>query len=290
MVPIRHFKGAPTEYVLAHRNGQIVRKGAAQSFWYWEPTTSITKISIATTDALFALNEITRDFQSVTLQGQVTYRVTDPEMLSQLLDFTIHPRTGQYLTDDPSKVSQRIINLVQMLTRQALADLGLEETLRSADSIAHKVLAALTEDSTLESLGIVCLALFFTAIRPTPDVAKALEAEHREALQRRADEAIYARRAEAVAQERKIKQNELSTSIELEQRRQELIVLEGENSLAQAASWAEATRLQLTPFDSIEPQRLVALAMRDLALNAQKIGNLTITTEILEQLLNQRQS
>jgi hypothetical protein len=31
---------------------------------------------------------------------------------------------------------------------------------------------------------------------------------------------------------------------------------------------------------------LLALAFRDFAANAQKIGNLTITSEILEQLLN----
>src|SRR5262249_49935530 len=126
----------------------------------------------------------------------------------------------------------------------------------------------------------------FTALKATPELAKALEAEAREALQQRADQAIYARRAAAVEQERAIKQNELSTVVDLEQRRQELIALQGANAQAQATFEAEALRLQLTPYQALDPRLVLGLAFRDFAANAAKIGNLTITTEILEQLLN----
>jgi len=97
--------------------------------------------------------------------------------------------------------------------------------------------------------------------------------------------AIYSRRADAVEQERKIKQNELSTAVDLEQRRQELVALQGENSRRTAEFEAEATRIQLAPYQALEPRLLLALAMRELAENAGKIGNLTITTELLEELL-----
>lgn len=287
MALIGYFKAEPTDYILAYSNGRATRQGAGQAFWYWEPTTSIVRVPIATIDALFVLNEITRDFQTVTVQGQVTYRITNPEVLAGLLNFTINPKTRQYLSDDPTKLQQRIVNLVQMFTRQNLSQLGLEEALRSADTLARTVLGAVQDEPALAELGVACLSVFFTTIRPAPDVAKALEAEQREALQKRADEAIYSRRAEAVAQERKIKQNELSTNIELEQRRQELVVLEGENNRQKAELAAEATRLQLAPYAEISPQRLLALAMRDFAFNANKVGNLTITSEILEQLLKQ---
>lgn len=287
MALIGYYKAEPTDYILAYSNGKVSRQGAGQAFWYWEPTTSIVRVPVATIDALFVLNEITRDFQSVTVQGQVTYRITAPATLAGLLNFTINPKTRQYLSDDPTKLQQRIINLVQMVTRQELSLLGLEQALRSADTLARTVLATVQDEPALTELGVACLSVFFTTIRPAPDVAKALEAEQREALQKRADEAIYSRRAEAVAQERKIKQNELSTNIELEQRRQELVVLEGENNRQKAEFAAEATRLQLAPYSEISPQRLLALAMRDFAFNANKVGNLTITSEILEQLLKQ---
>jgi hypothetical protein len=82
------------------------------------------------------------------------------------------------------------------------------------------------------------------------------------------------------------KQNELATSVSLEERRKELVDLQGENTRKQAEFAAEATRIQLNPYQNMETRLLMALAFRDFAENAQKIGNLTITSEILAQLLN----
>lgn len=283
---IGYFKAEPTEYILAYANGKIFRQGTGRTFWYWRPSTSIVSVPISTVDALFVLNESTGNFQAVTLQGQITYRVVAPETTAGLLNFTINPDTHAYLSDDPAKLNQRIINLVQMYARQDLGQLALEEALSRAETIARTVLARLQAEPALTALGIECLSLFFTAIKPTPEMAKALEAEYREALQKRADQAIYSRRAEAVEQERKIKQNEMSTAVALEQRRQELVGLQGANARQQAEFEAEATRIRLAPWRELDARQILAIAMHDLAANAGKIGNLTITSEILEQLLN----
>jgi hypothetical protein len=284
MLPIAYFKSEPTEYILAYSNGKITRQGAGRAFWYWRPSTSITLVPISTIDALFMLNETTGNFQSVTLQGQITYRIIEPQTIAQLLDFTIDPGTRQHRSDDPGKLSQRIVNVVQTHTRNALQRQTLEQALRGAETLAGTVLARIQEEQALATMGVECMSLFYTAIKATPEMARALEAEYREALQQRADQATYARRADAVEQERKIKQNELSTAVDLEQRRQELVDLQGDNTRKQAAFTSEATRIELEPFATLSPQLLLALAFRDFATNAQKIGNLTITSEILEQL------
>lgn len=288
MALIGHFKAEPTEYILAYRNGNIFRQGIGRTFWYWKPSTSIVSIPTSTVDALFVLNEKSNDFQTVTLQGQITYRITAPETIAQLLNFTIDPQTHDYLSDDPTKLDQRIINVVQTCARKELQQLSLEEALRSAETLERTILTQLQAEQTLTTMGIACVSLFFTSIKSTAEMMKALEAEYREALQKRADQAIYSRRAEAVEQERQIKQNELSTAVDLEQRRQELVDLEGENAQKQAEFEAEATRTQLVPFQSLDTRLVMALAFRSFADNAQKIGNLTITSEILEQLLNGR--
>ena len=288
MAPIAYFKAEPIEYILAFSNGRIFRQGAGRAFWYWRPSTSIVLIPLSTIDALFVLNETTGNFQAVTLQGQITYRIVEPQMIAGLLNFTIDPRTRQYLSDDPAKLNQRIINIIQAQARDELRRLSLEDALRSADRLASAVLARIQAEKQLAAMGIECISLFFTAIKPTPEMAKALEAEHREALQKRADQAIYSRRADAVEQERKIKQNELSTTVDLEQRRRELVDLQGENARKQAEFEAEATRSQLAPYQALDTRLMLALAFRDFAANADKIGNLTITSEILEQLLNHR--
>jgi len=286
MLPIAYFKSEPTEYILAYTNGKITRQGAGQAFWYWRPSTSIALVPVSTIDAPFMLSETTGNFQSVTLQGQITYRIVEPQTLAQLLDFTIDPGTRQHRADDPDKLSQRIVNVVQTHTRNALQRQTLEQALRGAETLAGTVLARIQEEQVLATMGVECMSLFFTAIKATPEMARALEAEYREALQQRADQATYARRADAVEQERKIKQNELSTAVDLEQRRQEFVDLQGDNIRKQATFTSEATRIELEPFATLSPQLLLALAFRDFATNAQKIGNLTISSEILEQLLN----
>ncbi len=288
MALLQHFKAEPTDYILAYTNGKVFRQGTGKAFWYWRHKTSIVMVPTSTRDALFVLNESTSNFQTVTLQGQITYRIVAPQTVAGLLNFTIDPRTRQYLSDDPEKLNQRIINIVQTHTRHELQSLSLEDALRSAERIAATVLSQIQQENVLSAMGIECLSLFFTSIKATPEMTKALEAEYREALQKRADQAIYSRRADAVEQERKIKQNELSTSIDLEQRRQDLVNLQGENARKQAEFEAEATRIQLAPFQALDARLLLSLAFRDMAGNAQKIGNLTITSEILEQLLNGR--
>lgn len=286
MALIGYFKSEPTEYILAYANGSIFRQGAGRAFLYWGPSTSIALVPLSSIDAPFVFNESTGNFQTIVLQGQITYRIVDAEMLARLMNFTIDPKTRRYRSNDPDKLNQRIINIVQMHTRNELQRFALEDALRSSEQLARTVLGRINNEQSLAAIGVEVMSIFFTALRATPEMTKALEAEYREALQKRADQAIYSRRADAVEQERKIKQNELSTDVDLEQRRQELVNLQGENERRQAEFEAEVTRIQLTPYQAFEARLLLALAMRDLAGNAQKIGNLTITSEILEQILN----
>jgi hypothetical protein len=286
MALIRYFKAEPTEYILTYANGRVTQEGSGRAFWYWVPSTSIISIPTSTIDTLFVLNETTGNFQPITLQGQITYRIIAPRTIAELLNFTIDPLTRQYQTEDPAKLSQRIINVVQTQARTELRQLSLEDALRAADLLSQTLLSRMRTEQSLTDLGVECVSLFFTAMKTTPEMAKALEAEYRETLQKRADQAIYGRRAEAVEQERKIKQNELSTSVALEQRRRELVDLQGANARSQAEFEAEALKIQLAPYQNLDPRMLLALAFRDFASNAQKIGNLTITADILEQLIN----
>ena len=149
-----------------------------------------------------------------------------------------------------------------------------------------------------------------------PETAKALEAEARERLLREADDAIYSRRNNAVEQERTIRENELNTEvavqakqreieetrlagqIALEQERRQLVTTEAENSKTRADAQAyavEATIKPLAALDpkslqvlaarSVDPRLLVAMAFQEIAANATKVGNLNISPELLDSLL-----
>jgi hypothetical protein len=222
MFGIKFIKVQPTTYLLQYRGGKIVREGIGQSFFYYSPTTSLVAVPVASTDTPFIFQETTADFQSVTIQGQVTYRVSEPKRLAALLNYTLARWGESYVSEDPDKLPERVIHVINVLARAELQKLPLREALRASDELVKSVKARLSASEEITSLGLEVLGLSILAIKPTPETARALEAETREELFREADEAIYARRNSAVEQERAIKENELNTEIAVENKKRQI--------------------------------------------------------------------
>ncbi len=139
-------------------------------------------------------------------------------------------------------------------------------------------------------MGIECVGLYFISIQPTPEMAKALEAEYRELAASSGRSGHLPASGPGREQEQRIKENELNTEVMLEQRRKELVDLQGQNNLKQAEYDARASEIRLAPFMAEDPAKLVALGLRELGLNAEKIGNLTITPDLLSRILNRTSS
>ncbi len=225
MFGIKFIKVDPTVYLLQYKNGKLVREGIGLSFFYFAPTTSLVAVPIASTDVPFIFKEVTADYQEISVQGQVAFRVADPKKLAQMLDFTIDPNRQQinsFDSDDHDQLPQRIVNLIQVLVRKELETVKLREVLRTSDNLVQRVRQALANAEVLKSLGVEILDLSILAVKPNPETARALEAEIREELLKDADEAIYARRNSAVEQERAIKENELNTEIAVENKRRQI--------------------------------------------------------------------
>ena len=335
MFGIRFIKVEPTDFVLQYRRGTLVREGAGLSFFCFAPTTSLVLVPIGSVDVPFIFEEVTADFQQVTVQGQLTYRVTDPRKISQLMNFTLSPSGKDYASDDPKKLPQRLINHTQVLTRASLKSLPLRAALGQSDNLVSALRQGLQTADVITALGVEVLALSILAIKPTPETARALEAQAREQILREADEAVYARRNAAVEQERAIKENELNTEIAvenkkrqiketqmdaeksvqqkthelrdaelaakiaLERKRKELVALATANAREEADSKAYAIAgvmkavsqtdpktLQALASVGMDPGQLVALAFKEMAEHADKIGQLNISPELLRELLS----
>lgn len=218
MFGIRFIKVQPTDYVLQYRRGQLKRQGAGLSFFYFGPTSSLVRIPIGSVDVPFIFEEVTSDFQSVTVQGQLTYRIAEPQVLAGLMNFTLGANGRDFASEDPQKLDQRLINHVKVLTTSSLKAMSLRQALASSDTLVSTLRAGLGESEAIRALGIEILGLSILAIRPTPETARALEADAREQILRQADEAVYARRNSAVEQERAIKENELNTEVAIEKK------------------------------------------------------------------------
>ncbi|MBI5545667.1 MAG: SPFH domain-containing protein [Deltaproteobacteria bacterium] len=315
MFGIEYLKATPTTYVLHYKGGRAKREGAGLSFFYYGPTSTVVAVPLATADVPFVFNEFTRDFQELTVQGQLTYRVSDPKKLAGLLDFSVDAR-GKHRSEDPAKLEERLVQATQVLAAGVVARLTLREALGACDALVAEVSAGLRKAEAVSMLGIEPLGLSILSIRANPEMARALEAEARESLQREADEAIYARRNAAVEQERTIKESELNTEIAVEQKKREirekqmaaeiaveeqrtaLVAKRAENEKRDADTRAYAIEATLKPLREADwktlmavaahggdPKMMIALAFREMAENATKIGELNISPDLLKSLL-----
>ncbi|WP_370899026.1 SPFH domain-containing protein [Chryseobacterium gossypii] len=322
-------------YVLHFKNGKTVREGRGLSFFYFAPNSSIVAIPMGSNDLPFIFNENTFDYQTVKIQGQISYKITDPKALSNTLDFTVNEE-GIYKKNDIEKLNQRIINLAQTSTSSFIHDLNLKEAIRSAKEIEGNILKGLMASEAIQTMGLEILGVNILAVQATPEMARALETETREKLQQQADEAVYERRNFAVEQERKIKESELNTEIAVEEKqkqidekrmeaevqkeensrilremkisadiaienqRKELIDQKTENDRKEAETKGYALEAALKPYKELDWRVLAALngkqdarsniafAFRELAENADKIGTLNISPDLLETLLTEK--
>ena len=221
MFGFRYVKSSPSQYLLQFRDGRIVREGAGLAFWYFAPTASLVAVPLTAFEAPFMFEEVTRDFQTVTLQGQVGYRIADPRVLAAQQDFSLLPN-GQYASEDPQRLSVRVLNAVKAQFRALLQDLDLRDVLQGTERLAQAARKALAAAPSLQALGIAIVDLGLLAAKPVPETARALEAPMREQILKQADDATYARRNAAIAQEQSIRESELRSELVVEKKKREV--------------------------------------------------------------------
>ena len=339
-----YIKFSPNQYVLRYKKGQLVSQGAGLSFFFWAHNTSACVLPIAGTDIDFMFEEITQDFQTVTVQGQLTCRICDYEKAAAALDFTVNLRNGIYVDQPREKLSKRMVNLAHVLVKSHIGAMGLTEAIQTSRALADQVLTEMERSGECAAMGIAVTGFSILKIRATPETARALEAKTREDILRESDDAIYIRRNASIEQERKVKENELNTQICVEEKKKAIketelqtkrLELEGEGELQKievrstteqeqmrldAAIALERKRQELTDLRlanakkdadgeayrisaimeaynklsadvlvalatmSMEPEKIIAQAFHQLAVNPAKIGTLNITPDLLESL------
>lgn len=335
MFNFRFIKFLPSEYVIRYKKGKIVQEGAGISFLYFVPNTSVVVVPMSSSDVPFMFEQITNDYQTVSVQGQITYRITDYKKIAGILNYTIDIKKKQYITDDNRKISQRLINITKVLAKKHIENMSIGNAIKSSESLAAKINEELQNSSEIRNLGIEIMGLSILGVTPNKETSRALEAEAREQILNKADDAVYERRNSSINQERIIKENELNTEIaveekkkqiqdtqleskrltmqkeneikaeqleaeiQLEEKRKQLIEISVENAKAQADSKAYELAAIMKVFEGVDPgvlqalatagmnaDKIIALAFQELADNAGKIGQLNITPDLLQGIMN----
>ena len=315
MLGFRYLKTTPTTHVMQYKSGKLVQQGAGLSFFYFVPSSVVVQIPLASVGVPFVFNEVTSDFQEATIQGDITYRVSDPEKLAAMLDHSVDYR-GRYVSDDPSKLSERLTHAAQISAREFTQRHSLGDLLTKSDELVATCEPALKDAQAVSMLGLEIIGMSILSISATPEMTKALQAEAREKLLQTADEAVHIRRNKAIELEREIKENELQTEIKVEekkrevremqlradiaveQQRTELVDQRVQNERKEAEARADGLRAMLEPMKDVDwktllaaspgginSQEMIAMAFRDLADNADKIGTLNMSPDLLNTLL-----
>ena len=261
MFGFNYIKFDSMDYVIQYRNGKVRRKGNGLSFFYFTANSSLVSIPVKNIDLPFIFEEITSDFQDITVQGQLTFKIVDPDLLSKQMDFTVD-KTRRHVTEDMEKLRQRLVNEAQASITSYVNSIRVTEVLSKQTEIGQELNKGLTNNQLIKGLGIEVLGINILSVKATPETARALEAKTREAIQQEADEAIYGRRNFAVEQERKIKESELNTEIAVEEKNKQIVEKKMETDLVKRENDRKLKEIEMEAAIAVEEKNKDLVEMK----------------------------
>jgi hypothetical protein len=316
---LRHLRGTNTTHVQHVRNGKTIHFGIGAAFWFRPLSAVLSEVPVNDRELPLLFHARTSDFQDVTVQATVTYRLTDPDTASGRIDFSIDPETGLWRGTPLDQVAGLLTETAQQYALDLLAGADLTTALAGGVGPVRQVIAdGLAGDPRLAETGIAVVGVRVVAVRPEPEVEKALRTPTREQVQQEADKATFERRAVAVERERAIGENELQTQIELARREEQLVAQRGANArreaeeaaaanviatdaeaqrtLTLAEAGAQATRLagaaqaeaeaaHVAAYRDLPEPVLLGLAVKEVAANLPNIETLVLTPDLVARAL-----
>jgi regulator of protease activity HflC (stomatin/prohibitin superfamily) len=314
-----HLRADTSAYVQHLHNGRVRHAGAGLAFWFRPRTAALVEVPLDDREQALLFHARTSDFQDVTVQATVNYRVVDPALAVTRIDFGIEPETGQWNGTPLDTLGGLLNELAQQPAIELLATMAMAEALAHGIApVRDQVAGALADDPRLTERGLAVTDVRVVAIRTDREVERALQTDTRERVQQDADRATYERRALAVERERAIAENELQNQIALARQEEELVAQRGQNERKRAAEKAAADRIateaaadqkrlvadatadttrvvgqatadaeaaKLDAYRDLEQATLLGLALRELAANLPNITNLTVTPDLLAPVL-----
>lgn len=266
----RHLRSDPSHHVLHYRRGRLVRSGRGVAYWFMPLSASVAEVPCDDRDLAFLFHARTADFQDVTTQGVISYRVADPEKIAARVDFSIDVASGVWKQTPLEQIGHLLSQLAQQFAWDYVAHTPVRAVLAEGmDHVCEKIRDGFAKHAPLAEMGLEIVAVRITGVAPTADLEKALQTPTRESIQQQADEATFQRRALAVEKERAIQENELQNKIELAKREELLIGQQGANGkrLAREKTEAEAitaeamtARMRLTAGAEADSIRVVQQA------------------------------
>lgn len=241
---VSHLRSTETGWVRHSAGGRQRHVGTSSAFWFRPMSAVVSEVPVDDREIPLLVHAWTSDRQDVAVQGTVTFRFADPAAASSRIDFSVDTGTGSWRARPLELVASLLTELAQQHAVTAVAARSLEQTLVDGiDAVRTRIAHGLASEGRLEGTGIAVLGVRVVSLSLEKDVERALKTPERERIQGEADRAGYARRAQAVDQERAIAENELANQVELATREEELVVRRGSTERRRAQEQAAAARV-----------------------------------------------
>ena len=225
-----HLRSEPNVHVIRYHNGKQVASGKGLAFWFVPLGSGLAEIPTDDRELQFMFHGRSSDFQAMTVQGELSYRVTDAERLAERIDFSIDIRHGGHRKEPLEQLAALFTGTAKKYATNYLASREVRELVTaSPEALQQAIDAGFKTDAVFADMGLLMVGLRIMEIKPSAELEKALQTPTRESIQQDADEATFKRRAMAVDKESAIAENELQNRIELATREEQLITRQGMN-------------------------------------------------------------
>ncbi len=257
---LKHLRSESNMHIRRFRKGRLVKSGKGLAFWFIPMGTSIAEVPTDDRELQFIFQGRSRDFQEATIQGELIYRVTDPDCLADRIDFSIDLNSGLHRNAPLEQLASLFTNTVQKHATRYIASKDIRQLIVDGpENILNAIEQGFAAENVFAEMGLEIVSLGINEISPVAELEKALQIPTRESIQQNADEATFQRRALAVEKERAIAENELQSQIELATREENLISQQGKNERRRVEE--EATAEETSVKARIERERIQSEAI-----------------------------
>jgi len=227
---MKHLRSESNMHIRRYKSGRLVKSGKGLAFWFMPMGSSIAELPTDDRELQFFFQGRSRDFQEVTIQGEIIYRVSDPDCLADRIDFSIDLETGAHRNQPLEQLASLFTNTAQKHATRYIASKDIRQLITDGpEDIQIAIEQGFAAENVFAEMGLGVVSLGIKEIRPVAELEKAMQTPTRESIQQNADEANFQRRALAVEKERAIAENELQSQIELAIREENLISQQGNN-------------------------------------------------------------
>ena len=181
---LRRFAAAPSEYVMKYSRGELEQEGLGLNFLYHPRTTTVVCVPMASMDASFAFTERSSDFQPLSIEGDIYYRIADPRKAASVIDFsTRHGGTGSRDAAMRS-LRKRVVGVARDLARDEVKCITAEEAASAATDVGRALRIRMAHSSLLAATGVRVMGVPLRKIKAPSEVVSALETHYLDSITR----------------------------------------------------------------------------------------------------------